>query len=111
MSWISAIPIIGKLIDGAADIIKEVVTDKDKQNAIISKLEQVKQTVYMTELQTKTIPWVDALHKMGRQIMNVLTIGAVVCFAMFDVTITNEMVILLGGPNIAYQLVKGKGKG
>jgi len=111
MSWISAIPIIGDLIEGTTDIIKEVVVDKDKQNELIGNLNKIKQTVYMTELQTKTIPWVDALHKMGRQILNFCNILAVVIFILCDITIDQNVALLLGGPNIAYQLIKGKGKG
>ncbi len=110
MSWISAIPVVGDLIKGASDIIKEVVVDKDKQNEIIGNLKKIEQTVYMSELQTKTIPWVDALHKMGRQILNFLNIIAVVTLIALDVTIDQNIALLLGGPNIAYQLIKGKNK-
>jgi len=110
MSWVSAIPIIGKLIDGTTDIIKQVVVDKDKQNEIIGNLERIKNEVYIQELQTKTIPWVDAVHKMGRQILNFVNIAAVVVLIYLDVEIDQNIALLLGGPNLAYQIIKGKGR-
>ena len=109
-NWLSAIPIIGDLVRGTSDIVKEVVVDKDKQNQIIGNLKQIEQQVYMAELATKTVPWVDALHKMGRQILNFLNIATVIAFALWDVPITKEIALLLGGPNVAYQLIKGKGR-
>ena len=110
MSWVSAIPIVGDLIKGTTDIIKEVVVDKDKQNEIIGNLKQIEQQVYMAELNTKTVPWVDAFHKMGRQILNYATIVFVVVCVLTNTTIDQNMVLLLGGPNAIYQLVKGRGK-
>jgi len=110
MSWVSAIPIVGDLIKGTTDIIKEVVVDKDKQNEIIGNLKQIEQQVYMAELNTKTVPWVDAFHKMGRQILNYCMIIFVIICVWKGITIDQNMVLLLGGPNIAYQLIKGRGK-
>ena len=110
MSFLNSIPIIGDLIKGTTDIIKEVIVDKDKQNSIIGNLKQIEQQVYMMELQTKTIPWVDALHKMGRQILNFSNIGVVVALVLFEYEITPQIAMLLGGPNVAYQLIKGKGR-
>ena len=114
MSFLEAIPIIGKLFSDAGDIVKEVVVDKDAQNRILEKLEQAKQAidkeVHIKELGTKTIPWVDALHKMGRQNLNILTILLTFNLLMLDKTISFEAMTLLGGGNVAYQLIKGKGK-
>ena len=110
MGVLSYIPIIGKLIDGTRDIISQAVTDKDKRNEILGNLDQLKQEIYLAELGTKTIPWVDGLHKMGRQIINLVTIAAIVTMRLLDVEITQEMVILMGGGNLAYQIIKGKGK-
>jgi hypothetical protein len=64
---------------------------------------------YLEGLQTKTIPWVDALHKMGRQILTVLNIIAVVVLMLYGKSITPQVALVLGGSNIAYQLIKGKG--
>jgi len=109
MGILSSIPIVGKLIDGTRDIVSQVVVDKDKRNEIFGNLEQLRQEVYLAELGTKTIPWVDGLHKMGRQILNVVTIGAVVTLLLFDIEITPTIALILGGGNVSYQLIKGKG--
>lgn len=109
MGILSFIPIVGKLIDGTRDIVDQVVVDKDKRNEIFGNLEQLRQQVYMAELATKTIPWVDGLHKMGRQILNVLTIIAVVVLLLLGIEITPTIALILGGGNVSYQLIKGKG--
>ena len=114
MSFLEAIPIVGKLFSDTTDIIKEVVVDKDKQNQILGNLEQAKQAVdreiHIKELETKTIAWVDALHKMGRQIINLLTILVTAGLLLKGVKLTPQDVLLLGGGNVAYQVIKGKGK-
>uniref|UniRef100_A0A6M3LJI9 Uncharacterized protein n=1 Tax=viral metagenome TaxID=1070528 RepID=A0A6M3LJI9_9ZZZZ len=113
MSWLTAIPIVGKLFEDTADIIKEAVTDKDKQNQILGNLEaiklQVDKEVYIKELETKTIPWLDALHKMGRQLLNFVTIIAVCGLLLCGIEITPTVALILTGGNIAYQVVKGPG--
>jgi len=113
MGWLESIPIIGKLFEDTGSIIKEVVVDKDKQNAILENLEQIKQgiekEIYIKELETKTIPWVDAAHKCFRSILNVLVIIATVLLMLSGKTITPEVALLLGGGNVAYQLIKGVG--
>lgn len=99
------------LADKTADIVKEAVTDKDKANEIIGNIEQMKVGAsYIAELNTKTIPWIDGLHKMGRQILNVVTIIAVVILIMKGHEITQWDALLLGSGNVAYQLIKGSGK-
>jgi len=107
---LSSIPIVGKLIDGTRDIVSQVVVDKDKRNEIFGNLERLRQEVYLAELGTKTVPWVDALHKMGRQILNIATIGAVVTLLLLGIEITPTIALILGGGNVSYQLIKGSGK-
>jgi hypothetical protein len=113
MNWLSSIPIIGKLFDDTAEIIKEAVTDKDKQLKILENLEQIKmqadKEIYIKELETKTVTWVDALHKMARTILNVMVIIAVVILSLKNIEITPTMALVLGGGNVAYQLIKGAG--
>lgn len=112
--FLESIPIIGKLFDDAADIAKEAITDKDKLNELLGMLEGGKQKInhelYLKELETKTLPWVDAFHKMGRQLLNYFTITAVVVLLLFDVEVTPTVALILGGGNTAYQIIKGKGK-
>lgn len=57
------------------NIISEAVEDKDKANEINRKLMMAAEATYKTELNVKTVPWVDALHKMGRQITGYLGYG------------------------------------
>lgn len=65
---------------------------------------------YIEELRAKTVPWVDGLHKLGRQIANYYTITIVFILLMTGHALTPEAAALIGGPNLAYQLIKGKGK-
>ena len=102
------------IIDKGMDIAKEAVTDKDKQNELISNLVEIKLKLehgesYLAELNTKTIPWVDGVHKMGRQILNLATLMVVAVLMLCGKTITPEVALLLGGGNVAYQLIKGAG--
>jgi len=114
MSFLEAIPFIGKLFSDTTDIIKEVVVDKDKQNEIIGNLDRVRQAInkeiYIKELETKTVTWVDALHKMGRQILNMVTIIGVFIILILDIDISAPAAAIIGGPNMVYQYVKKIGK-
>jgi hypothetical protein len=58
-----------------ADLIGEAVEDVDKANEIKRQLMAAAEATYNNELATKTVPWVDALHKMGRQITSYLGYG------------------------------------
>ena len=111
---LESIPLIGGLFEDTMEIAKKAVTNKDAQNALVGSLEKLKQTVdrelYIIELQTSTVPWVDALHKMGRQIVNVVTIVAVTILMLKNIEITGAAALVLGGGNVAYQVIKGKGK-
>jgi hypothetical protein len=97
-------------VSKALDIVDQSVTDKDKREAIRAELEKVAQQVYMRELGTKTIPWVDAVHKMGRQIIAVLNLAAVTYLASRGVDIDPAMIAGLSGPSAVYAWVKGKGR-
>ena len=111
------IPILSKLLgiaDKATDIAKEAVVDKDKQNELVAHIAELtgeaEKAVYLAELQTKTVPWVDGLHKMGRQLSNLLTIAAVVVLSLAGIEITPTMALVLTGGNVTYQYIKGKGQ-
>jgi len=84
--------------------LEELIID-DRKNVMEAETQR-----HANELGTKTIPWVDALHKLGRQILNIITIIAVMILMLNGKTITPEVTLLLGGGNVAYQLIKGKGK-
>jgi len=114
MSFLESIPIIGKLFSDTTDIIKKVVVDKDAQNQIIGSLENVRQQidkeVYIKELETKTITWVDAMHKMARSFLAFVCIAATVGLMLLGHEITPTVAAILGAPTTAYALIKGKGK-
>lgn len=92
-----------------ADVVSEYVEDKDAKNRIMGELETLKQQVYMKELDTKTVPWVDAMHKMGRQILSVLSliIPAVLIYLQPD--IDSGAIAAMVAPGGVYNWAKGKG--
>ena len=105
---------IGKalgIVDKGMDIAKEAVTDKDKQNELIANLEELRiTTMYIAELQTNTVPWIDGLHKMSRSILSMSCIAATVILLLTNHEITPSVALILGGPVSAYTLIKGKGQ-
>lgn len=70
---------------------------------------RIQMAPYLEGLKTQTIPWVDALHKMGRQISNWLTMAIIFTLMMFGKPITPEVVAILGLGNGLYHVMKGKG--
>ncbi len=98
------------------DVIDEVVEDKDKVNEIrgqiekgAQKLVEMQEVSYQIALQQKTIPLVDALHKMGRQILSYLGYG--LAFYMVTKNITDPVSLAACfAPSTAYNYVKGAGK-
>lgn len=101
MSWFG-------LFDKTADLISEAIEDVDKLNAIKGNLETLKQDVYKIELQTKTVPWVDALHKMGRQLTGYL--GYALAFYMVYKGFDAMAVMAAVAPGGLYAVFKNKGK-
>jgi len=110
MGLLSYVPIIGDLLDKTHDIVDQVVEDKDKKNEIFQALTTIGQQVYVKELETKTIPWIDGLHKLGRQILNYLTLVIVGLLIWQGHVFTQWDVLLLTGGNVAYQVIKGVGQ-
>ena len=98
--------IIGK----AGDIASEAIEDKDKLNELNAKLAEIKEQVYMTELNTKTIPWVDAIHKMGRQILSLLNLIVPAGLLYVQPDIDPLALAAIVGPSGIYNYIKGKGK-
>lgn len=87
----------------AAAIIDKNVTDKDLAN-------QLKAEMYLAELQVKSIPWVDGLHKMGRQILALAQIGFYAWAVGAGVEITPQLVAGVSGVAGIYTLAKGRGQ-
>lgn len=113
-----------KPLDKAMDVVDKAVLDKDAAAAIKGELQMAElklralaEQTYVAELQRVTIPWVDALHKMGRQILSLLNLiipsATVIILAFMDVPLTEKHMIVLGlgnGASIVYNGVKGKGR-
>jgi hypothetical protein len=88
------------------NLISEAVEDVDKANVINSKLMQAAEKTYSQELNTKTIPWVDALHKMGRQIQGYLGYG--LAFYMVKEGFDPMAVMAAVAPSGIYAAMKNK---
>lgn len=89
-------------VNKGLDIVDQMVEDKDASN-------QLKAAFYLAELQTKTIPLIDGLHKMGRQILAFAQIGFYAWCLQKGHDITPELVAGVSGATTAYTLIKGKG--
>lgn len=92
------------------DVVAEVVEDKDKRNELNAAIERLRQEVYMKELDTKTVPWVDAIHKMGRQIMSFATLIAGVYLLKTNPNIDPLTLAAIVSPAGIYNYIKGKGR-
>ena len=103
MSW-------WNLFSDAKDLASEYIEDPDKRNELNAMLNKMQEQTYQLELQTKTIPWVDALHKMSRPIISVITV--VTAGIVIGINPDIDMMKLLagGGPAAIYTLIKGTGK-
>ena len=108
MSW-NPLQWLG-IIDKGVDIIDKAVVDKDKQIELQEIFRQLKEQTYQLELNTKTVPWVDALHKMGRQILSLLSlvVPAVLLYTNPDINPAALAAALT--PGGIYNFVKGKGQ-
>ena len=106
MSWFN-------IFSDAKDLVSEYIEDPDKRNELVAKIDAAQQATYQMELQTKTIPWVDALHKMSRPLISVITVitAGVVVSINPELDIMNLLTVIGGGsvPATAYTVLKGKG--
>lgn len=98
-----------KSIDKSIDVISEAVEDKDLANRLRTDIAKLKEEVYLAELNTRTIPWVDALHKMQRGILSVLSMVVSVLLVYLGVDDPLSLAAAVG-PAGAYNIVKGRGR-
>lgn len=100
--------------DKALDIALEKTEDVDKRNALLLEYYRIKEATRTAEVNRVTVPWVDALHKMGRQIFwLVMGTGVIVLVAMGKGAELRQqadllLAVLSGGG--AYTLMKGRGR-
>ena len=111
MSFLDYINPFNKVIDLAS----EAITDKDKLHQFrheadmaSAELKTMLEETYRQELETKTVPWVDALHKMGRQILSYAGYG--LAFYMVAKGYDPMAAMAAMAPGGIYSYVKGKGK-
>ena len=97
------------------DLADQAITDKDKLNTFRhevdmanAQLREMLEETYRQELGTKTVPWVDALHKMGRQTMSYLGYG--LAFYMVHQGYDPLAAMAAVAPGGIYNYVKGRGK-
>ncbi|AYM04238.1 hypothetical protein D8911_14640 (plasmid) [Levilactobacillus brevis] len=103
MKWL---PIIGDLFG----LVEKAVPDKDKQTEMIGKLNQLQSDIYLAELNTKTHPLIDGLHKMGRQLLGYYTAGLSAYLLATQPGIDPMSLAVLAGPAGAYTIMKGRGR-
>lgn len=84
--------------------------DKDLLVELATKGEERALAAYLAAVQVKTIPWVDALHKMGRQIQVYLVIALAWYCASQGKDLPPVAWSVVGGAVGVYGIMKGKGK-
>lgn len=99
-----------KPINKGLDIVDQAVLDKDKANELKEVFKQLQEQTYQLELGTKTIPWVDALHKMGRQIISLFSIVMSFALLYFRPETDAAELAALNAPGGIYNWIKGKGR-
>lgn len=109
MGILSALNPFRGQITKALELADQAITDKDALNDLKYSLRELKESTYQLELETKTVPWVDGLHKMGRQIISVVSILAIVGLKLYGVDLSIEEMFALAGPGGIYNFVKGAG--
>ncbi len=95
-------------IDKTIDLASEAIEDVDLSNKLKADIAKIKEQVYITELNTKTVPWVDGLHKMQRGILSRASLAVTIYMVHNGV---DDPIALGAGmaPAGLYNFVKGKG--
>ncbi len=111
MSFLDWINPFNKVVDLAS----EAITDQDKLNQLrheadmaSTELKRMLEETYRQELATRTVPWVDALHKMGRQFLSFAGYG--LAFYMVHRGFEPVAVMAAIAPGGIYSYVKGRGQ-
>lgn len=111
-------------LDKVLDTVDKAVVDQDLKMTLRAEikaaeldLRRLAEQTYVAELNSKTIPWVDALHKMGRQILSLVMMligGAVLIYLIKsgqELTLeTMASILAMSGPAGIYNFVKGRGR-
>ena len=92
------------------NIVDQAVEDKDLKNQINAQLELARAEMYMKELDTTTVPWIDGLHKMGRQLLSFVIVIASAVILYFNPDVSPLALAVLAGPTGIYNYIKGQGR-
>lgn len=103
----------GNTVSRALDIALEKTEDVDKRNALVIQFVTIKEETRRAELARVTIPWVDAAHKMGRQIFWLASMVAVVVLIATghsqEIMDNAQLLMSISGGGGLYTLLKGRG--
>ena len=98
-----------RTIDKGIDLASEAIEDPDQRNELRQAYAALKEGTYVAELNTKTIPLIDGLHKMSRTILSLASMGITVYMVHNGI---DDPIALAAGltPAAGYNIVKGKGR-
>ena len=99
----------GGVVGRALDIGAKVVVNKDKLLKLAAESDQAELNAYIAGLQVSTYTWIDALHKMGRQIQQYLILGFVFYASKNSYVVDPNAWLVLGGLSGIYSVMKGRG--
>lgn len=103
--------------DTASKIVEvalEKTEDVDKRNALALEFFKQREETRRAELTRVTVPWVDAIHKMGRQVFWLtMGAGALVLIGMgkgAELQQHAELLLAVLGGGGLYTVMKGRGR-
>lgn len=116
MAWLRSL--IGLLTGGTAarvlDIALEKTEDADKRNELVLEYFRLREETRRAEINRATVPWVDALHKMGRQIFWLAALAAVAVLIALgrgpELKEYAEFFFTAAAGGGVYTLLKGRGR-
>ena len=94
------------VVEKTLDLAEKHVVDQDKRNELIGGL----LTKVVEQSGKPTIPLIDGLHKLGRQLLSVFIAWVVYDCHVRGVPLTVEQMAFIAGPALGYNILKGKGR-
>lgn len=107
MTWLGRILGYG---DKALDLADQATVDKDRLIQLAADGKQAELQAYVAELQARTFPLGDWIHKMGRQFTNYLLVAMAWRSMETGQVLDPTVWMVLGGSSAAYTVIKGRGK-
>lgn len=109
MNWLQTL-FGGGAVKSAIDLAGQYIEDKDERNKMITRLVEMQAQEEIARLNAKTIPWVDAVHKMMRPFLWLAVIGVWgYCKANAIAVDLDELTLMAAGPGV-YTILKGRGR-